>query len=115
VLITDWSGAAFEYAFATERPPLFIDLPPKVKNDAWQEIPEVPFEDRMRSEVGIVVAPDHVSGVAERARELIDSREEWRTVIGAAADRELFGRGRAGPSGAEIIEDLCRQATISGP
>ena len=110
LLITESSGSAFEYAFATERPALFIDLPPKVKNDHWREIPEEPFEVRMRSEVGVIVDPADLAGVKRAAEELLGSRPEWRERIRAAADRELFNVGRADEAGAAVIEDLCRRA-----
>ncbi len=32
LMISDWSGAALEFAFATERPGLFVDVPRKVNN-----------------------------------------------------------------------------------
>ena len=36
ILITDRSGIAFEYAFGTERPVLFIDTPLKEHNKNWR-------------------------------------------------------------------------------
>ena len=30
ILICDWSGLSYEYAFGTERPVLFIDVPQKI-------------------------------------------------------------------------------------
>ena len=36
IFITDWSGVAYEYAFGTERPILFIDVPQKVVNTKYK-------------------------------------------------------------------------------
>jgi hypothetical protein len=49
LMISDWSGAAFEYAFGTERPVLFVDVPRKAMNPDWEVLGIVPFEDRVRA------------------------------------------------------------------
>ena len=36
IMISDWSGAAIEYAFGLERPVLFVDVPMKVQNPDYQ-------------------------------------------------------------------------------
>ena len=38
VFITDWSGVAYEYAFGTEKPILFLDVPQKIVNQSYKEI-----------------------------------------------------------------------------
>ena len=44
ILITDRSGIAFEYAFGTERPVLFIDTPLKEHNKNWRTLGIEPIE-----------------------------------------------------------------------
>ncbi len=38
VMVSDWSGAALEYAFALGRPVVYVDTPQKTVNEDWQEI-----------------------------------------------------------------------------
>ena len=38
LLITDWSGIAYEFAFATKKPVLFVNTKMKVENEDWEEI-----------------------------------------------------------------------------
>ena len=38
VMISDWSGAALEYAFGLEKPVLFIDMPKKINNPEHDRI-----------------------------------------------------------------------------
>ena len=60
IMISDWSGAALEYAFGLERPVLYIDVPRKVNNPEYQRIDCMPIEVGLRSEIGAVVAPDRL-------------------------------------------------------
>jgi len=48
VMISDWSGAALEYAFALQKPVVFINTPPKVNNPEWERIAVRPFEEPLR-------------------------------------------------------------------
>jgi hypothetical protein len=48
VMISDWSGVALEYAFCTERPVLFVDVPRKVNNPEYEQIAREPIEIGIR-------------------------------------------------------------------
>jgi YidC/Oxa1 family membrane protein insertase len=54
-MVSDWSGAALEYAFALGRPVVYVDTPQKTVNEDWAEIDLRPFEDAVRTELGSVV------------------------------------------------------------
>jgi len=54
ILITDWSGIAFEYVFTTGNIVLFIDTPQKEVNTDCKSIDIVPFEKAMRTEIGYI-------------------------------------------------------------
>ena len=38
LMITDWSGIAYEYAYTTCKPVLFIDTPMKIMNPEYKKI-----------------------------------------------------------------------------
>lgn len=50
--MTDWSGIAYEYAFTTKKPVLFVDTPMKVMNPEYQKIDTVPINIWMRDVIG---------------------------------------------------------------
>lgn len=52
VVITDWSGIAFEYSFTTLKPVLFINTPMKVINEKYMEIDSIPFDIILRNKIG---------------------------------------------------------------
>lgn len=59
-MVSDWSDAALEYAFCRESPVLFVDVPRKVNNPAWQEIGLEPIEASIRDKIGMNVRLDEL-------------------------------------------------------
>jgi len=62
VMISDWSGAALEFAFGLERPVLYIDVPKKLNNKEFDLMKTVPIEEWIREKIGIVVLGVHLEG-----------------------------------------------------
>ncbi|OGT39484.1 MAG: CDP-glycerol--glycerophosphate glycerophosphotransferase [Gammaproteobacteria bacterium RIFCSPHIGHO2_12_FULL_38_14] len=58
VMISDWSGAAFDYAYGLEKPVLFVDIPRKVNNPEYKEISLEPFEVKQRTTIGQIISVD---------------------------------------------------------
>tara|TARA_B100001123_G_C15327264_1_gene1029974 strand:+ start:1800 stop:2930 length:1131 start_codon:yes stop_codon:yes gene_type:complete len=54
LLITDWSGIALEYAFALNKPILFVNTPQKILNDDYHVLGARAFEDMIRDKIGII-------------------------------------------------------------
>jgi hypothetical protein len=106
VLITDWSGIALEYAFGTERPVLYIDVPRKVHNDRYEELGIEPFEVRMREELGLVVAPQELDTIVDVVNRLISEREAYRTKIIELRSKSVFNFGNSSDVGARYINQL---------
>ena len=52
MMISDWSGVAPEFSFATGRKCLFIETPPKIRNKNYNYLKLPIFEDYIRSEIG---------------------------------------------------------------
>lgn len=52
VLVSDWSGVAYEFAFGLKKPVLFIDTPRKIKNIDYDKIGMDSFEFYAREIVG---------------------------------------------------------------
>ena len=49
-MISDWSGVAIEYAFAFEKPVLYVDTPQKINNPECYQIDLAPLEKKIREE-----------------------------------------------------------------
>lgn len=113
LLITDWSGISWEYAFTTRRPILFIDTPMKVMNPEYQKIATVPLNILLRDKLGMRLDPKHLEQTAESVDFLIGHRAEYAEKIEALAHEYLYHLGSAAETGADyMIKSI--QAKISG-
>lgn len=103
LLITDWSGIAFEFSFTTDKPSLFINTQMKVVNEDWQKIPLVPFDITARSKVGRQVEKSEVRDLAPVVEELLAHQEDYRERIAALKQQHFYNLGHSGEVGAQYI------------
>jgi hypothetical protein len=75
VMISDWSGAALEYAFGLKKPVLFVDVPRKVNNQDYEELELVPFEDWVREKIGRVLSVQDLHRVNAILTEMVNSSQ----------------------------------------
>jgi CDP-Glycerol:Poly(glycerophosphate) glycerophosphotransferase len=103
ILITDRSGIAFEFAFGTGRPVLFIDTPLKINNPAYEQLNLEPLENSHRSQLGLQVSPSSLLDVPEKINELLASTEQYSRNF-AFLKKELFYNSTAAYSaGVEYV------------
>jgi len=103
VMITDWSGAGMDYGLGLEKPVLYIDVPPKSRNDTWRELGLEPFEVSVRVKIGAVVAPDHLADVPDEIRRLLADPERFREQIAAVREDSVFNLGSSSMAAADAI------------
>jgi YidC/Oxa1 family membrane protein insertase len=107
LLITDWSGIALEYCFATKRPALFVNTKMKCMNPNWENIDCVPVEITLRDRVGVSVDKDKLNTCDEIVGNLFDSAEDYEKIIDYVLHDHLYNIGAAGAAGADyILESL---------
>lgn len=109
LLITDWSGIAYEYAYATKKPVLFINTPMKVMNPEYKEIDTVPLNIMIREELGCAVELDQIQTVKEKALDLMNRSEEYKEKITAFTDKYVYNHGKAGEVAAKYIYEAVRK------
>lgn len=85
LVITDWSGTAYEFAFVTRKPALFINTPPKIHNSEYGQYPMQPLELTLRSQVGAELELDKLDYLAELAEDLLNNQ----TLYGEKISRVL--------------------------
>ncbi len=106
VMVSDWSGAALEFAFGLERPVLFIDVPRKVNNPDYECIDCLPLEDQLRKEIGLVLAVEDIDDAGDQIEFLRTGAEEYRERIRAAREAWVYNVGQSGEVGARILAEL---------
>jgi YidC/Oxa1 family membrane protein insertase len=114
VLITDWSGIALEYAFGTERPVLYLDVPRKVHNEGYATLGIEPLEVTMRAQVGLVFPPSEIANIDQAIDRLIREREQYRQRIIKLRSENVFHFGHSSEVGARHILDVLNAAESVG-
>jgi YidC/Oxa1 family membrane protein insertase len=104
LMISDWSGAATEYAFATGKPVVYIETPPKIMNAEWERIGLPSFEDRIRGELGAVVSPTELERLPEVIGDLLAGGAATRDRISAARERSTFNLGASSTAAARFLD-----------
>lgn len=103
LLITDWSGVASEFCFATKRPALFVNTKIKCENPNWQKINCVPVELALRNEIGVAVEKNELDNVDKVVQDLLNSSEKYKKIIEDKFSNLIFNHGCAGEKGAKYI------------
>ena len=89
-MVSDWSGAAIEYALALNKPVVFCNVPRKVNNPNYLDVEIEPLEVSIREKIGVIW--DGVSPVWE----LIEYCEQRKKCdLGSLTEQYVFNAGRS--------------------
>lgn len=103
LLITDWSGIAYEYSYTTLRPTLFINTKVKAPNPNWEKIGITPLEISLRDQIGCSLNKDEMGRAATAAADMLDNPEKWKKQIEAVRNANIFNLGHCGEKAADYI------------
>lgn len=112
VLISDWSGTSFEFAFSRLRPVVFLDVARKVKNPDWASLDIEPLEAKLRERLGIVVAPQDIGGLVSAVTSAIASADDFRQNILAERKKWIFNSGHGSRVAAHELARLAFNAAL---
>ena len=103
ILITDWSGIAYEYSYTTGKPTLFINTKMKCPNPNWEKIGITPLEISLRDRIGRSLDKDSLDRAEEVIAEMEAHPEEWAERIAKVREQNIFNPGSCGETAAEYI------------
>lgn len=103
MMITDWSGIAYEYAYTTCKPVLFIDTPMKIMNPEYTKIDTEPINIWMREKIGKVLALDSVSEAADAVAEILMNSDGYSRQIDEFVHEYVYNLGSSSEIGAKYI------------
>ena len=109
VMISDWSGAALDYAFGLEKPVLFIDTPPKVNNPNWKVYSRTPIEMACRNKLGTVLPLHDLETTGKAVSALIRDSELIRQSIITTREKSVFNITKSSDAAAEHLLNLTGQ------
>lgn len=115
ILMTDWSGIAYEYSFTTLKPSLFINTPMKIMNPDYEEIGVKPFDIVIRDQIGISVETDQLSTLNQVVDRLLHGNDYTKDAIKQMREKYLYNVSKSGEIGAKYIIqrliDISRQGS----
>ena len=107
LMISDYSGAAFEFAFGLGKPVVFVDVPRKVNNPNYTELNCEPFEVFIRPQIGAVLSTNNLEKVSELIDDLISNQDVFEKKIETIRSENIYNVGLSGEVGAKsVIERL---------
>lgn len=114
IMITDWSGAGMDYGLGLEKPVLYIDLPPKSRNDAWPGLGIEPFEVFVRTKIGDLLSPDRLSEAPAIIRCLLADPQKFRSDLQQLRQDSVYNFGNSSEAAADAILNLLSHHTAGG-
>ena len=104
ILITDWSGIAFEFSYCTLKPCVFINTPMKVMNPNWEqyglEVLDITLRDKVGVSIEVTEIEEKLAGVVTQ---LLDDRDDYKDIIEGIVGQHLYYPGRSGEAGGTYI------------
>jgi len=114
VMITDWSGAALDFAFGLLKPVIFLDTPRKMNNPAYQELGIEPLEVTIRGVLGRIVDPGDLDALPAIVSDLARSGGAGIEEIRFAREQSIHNVGTsAAVAAAELVRIAIGFATAS--
>ena len=109
-MISDWSGISLEYAFALERPVLFVDVPKKINNTDFEKIRCQDIETNIRRDIGYVILPNEIDNVPEKINSLLENSDKFRKQIRQVRSKTVFNIGGSAVVGAKHIAKIADES-----
>lgn len=109
VLITDWSGIAYEYAYTTKKPVLFINTPMKIMNPNYKDIDVEPFNIWTRDKIGKQLEVDNLKNINKYIDNLLLNKTTYEKQINELLNESIYNLGKSDEIGAEYIIDLIKK------
>lgn len=95
LMITDWSGVSYEFAFVTRKPVICINTPLKIMNPDFDQNTDIPGLINMRSLIGEVIEPDQIDGIVEKAKEMLAQKDIYKDQIENVYQTYIYGKGKS--------------------
>ena len=103
LMITDWSGIAFEYSFTTKKPILFIDTPMKIMNPEYQKVDVEPINIWSRNVMGQSIEVSECKNIDKYIEEMFNDKDKYKEKIDDLVNNYVYNLGNSAEVGAKYI------------
>ncbi len=105
LMITDWSGITYEYAYTTKKPVLFINTPMKIMNPIYDKINDNPINIWSRNIIGESINLNELKNIDKIVDEMLKNRKKYSKKINELVNDSVYNLGNSSEVGAEYIID----------
>jgi YidC/Oxa1 family membrane protein insertase len=109
VMISDWSGAALEFAFSRLKPVLFVDVPRKINNSEYEILDIEPLEVFIRDEIGLILSEEQLPSIVDYVQQLIKLQSFYSERIKKLRESYVFNIGDSGKVGAMALYKMLNE------
>ena len=72
LLIADWGSTAADFSLGLEKPVIFIDTPPKIKNKDYKYIFSSAFEFEIKKNIGHIIEINNIKILPKKIAQVVD-------------------------------------------
>ena len=95
MMISDWSGAAFDFSFTQKRRVLFIDTPQKINNPNFSDINLPAAEREIRDKIGRVISIDQLGDIDNYIKGFFENNDDWNKRISNIDNKFIYNLGNS--------------------
>jgi len=106
ILVTSWSGSAFEYAMAFGKPVVHIDVPRKTRNVKYSEVPLEPFEISYRGRFGMNVDENQIRNLGSFVLAILAEHGGRTATVADFRASMVFGAKAGAVAAADYLAEL---------
>ncbi len=108
IMISDWSGAAFEFAFGLEKPVIFIDMPKKINNSDFNLYINEPIEISLRKKIGELITINKLEDIVNILNKVFKNKDTYKKRIILERKQTIYNVSKSASKGAEYIFNLIK-------
>ena len=109
LVITDWSGVAYEFSYCSLKPSIFINTPMKVLNPNYENYNVEVLDITLRDKVGVSIDLDKLDTLGDIVDNLLSEKEAYKSKIKDVVNKYLYHPNRSGEAGAKYIINQLRK------
>ena len=113
LMISDYSGAALEFALGLGRPVLFVDVPKKVNNPRWRDLDSPPLEVSIRAELGAILPADSLENAPSIIERLLAEGPFHPNRHQALRERWIYNLGYSAETAAKALSNIIHDKPAS--
>ena len=96
VVVTDWSGIAYEFSFGTLKRTLFVNTPMKILNPDFDKYKTKPFDLVIRDKIGMTLEPDQANQAAAVVAKMLNKQADSVEMLRSVREQSIFSIGHGG-------------------